>query len=114
MSRSLRRNRGSLTERLVNYFCGRRRGAAASVSGPRPGDELGLDMTRLRADMESPEVAGLIAANRRLAGRLGVSGTPAFLFLGPELVGVSPGALDASGMADLIASVQSRRRVGAG
>ena len=67
--------------------------------------ELGLDAARLRADMESPEVAELIAANRRLAGRLGVTGTPAFLFLGPKSVEVSPGALDASRMADLIASV---------
>ena len=68
--------------------------------------ELGLDAARLRADMESPEVAELIAANRRLAGRLGVTGTPAFLFLGPESVEVSPGALDGSRMADLIASVR--------
>ena len=67
---------------------------------------LGLDAARLRADMASPAVEALIAANRRLAGRLGVTGTPAFLFLGPESVEVSPGALDASRMADLIASVE--------
>ena len=67
---------------------------------------LGLDAARLRTDMDSPGVAALIAANRRLAGRLGVTGTPAFLFLGPESVEVSPGALDASRMADLIASVE--------
>ena len=68
--------------------------------------ELGLDAARLRADMESPQVAELIAANRRLAGRLGVSGTPAFLVLGPESVEVSPGALDASRIAELISSVR--------
>ena len=67
---------------------------------------LGLDAKRLRADMASPEVEGRIAANRRLAGRLGVTGTPAFLFLGPASVEVSPGALDAARMAELIGAVR--------
>ena len=67
---------------------------------------LGLDAKRLRADMASPEVEGRIAANRRLAGRLGVNGTPAFLFFGPASVEVSPGALDAARMAELIGAVR--------
>lgn len=67
---------------------------------------LGLDAARLRADMASPEVTARIAANRQLAGRLGVTGTPAFLFLGPASVEVSPGALDATRMAELIGAVR--------
>lgn len=67
---------------------------------------VGLDASRLRADMESPEVATRIEANRRLAGRLGVTGTPAFLFLGPNAVDVVPGAMDAGRMTELIASVE--------
>ena len=67
---------------------------------------VGLDAARLRADMASAEVAGRIAANRQLAGRLGVTGTPAFLFLGPTSVEVSPGALDATRMAELIGAVR--------
>ena len=69
-------------------------------------ERLGLDAARLRADMASPEVASRIEANRRLAGRLGVTGTPAFLVLGPGSVEVSPGALDASRLEALIAAVQ--------
>ena len=65
-----------------------------------------MDAARLRADMESPEIVDLIAANRRLASRLGVTGTPAFLFLGPESVQVSPGALDTARMAETIAAVR--------
>ena len=67
---------------------------------------LGLDAARLRQDMESPDVDARIEANRRLAGRLGVTGTPAFLFLGPESVEVAPGSIDASRMAEMISSVQ--------
>ena len=67
---------------------------------------VGLDAGRLREDMDSAAVAGRIEANRRLAGRLGVSGTPAFLVLGRDAVEVSPGALDAPRMRDLIAAVE--------
>ncbi len=64
--------------------------------------DLGLDLEQLRADMASPEVEALIAANRAMASRLGVTGTPAFLVLGPERVEISPGALDAGRMNALI------------
>ena len=64
--------------------------------------ELGLDVERLLADMASDEIAGLIEANRELAARLGVTGTPAFLVLGPGGVEVSPGALDAERLAAMI------------
>ena len=63
---------------------------------------LGLDLARLRADMASPEVEALIEANRELADRLGVTGTPAFLVLGPERVEISPGAVDAERLLALI------------
>ena len=65
--------------------------------------ELGLDVERLRTDMASEEVDALIDANRELASRLGVTGTPAFLILGPAGVQVSPGALDADQLAGMIA-----------
>ena len=63
---------------------------------------LELDMDRLAVDMESEEIEGLIEANRELARRLGVTGTPAFLVLGPGGVEVSPGALDADRLAGII------------
>ncbi|MCY4342239.1 MAG: DsbA family protein [Gammaproteobacteria bacterium] len=64
--------------------------------------ELGLDLERLKADMASAEVGALIKANRELATRLGVTGTPAFLVLGPGGVEVSPGALDPDRLAAMI------------
>lgn len=63
---------------------------------------LGLDTDRLTADMESDEIDALIDANRELAARLGVTGTPAFLVLGPGGVQVSPGAVDADRLARMI------------
>lgn len=64
--------------------------------------ELDLDLQQLRADMASPDIDALIEANRALARRLGVTGTPAFLVLGPERVEVSPGALDADRLVQMI------------
>lgn len=71
---------------------------------------LGLDLERLRADMASAEVDALIEANRELAGRLGVTGTPAFLVLGPAGVQVSPGALDTDRLAGMIDAASGRER----
>ena len=65
-------------------------------------DGLGLDMERLAADMASEAVGALIGANRELAARLGVTGTPAFLVVGPGGVEVSPGAVDADRLAGMI------------
>lgn len=65
-------------------------------------DGLGLDMERLAADMASEAVGALIDANRELAARLGVTGTPAFLVVGPGGVEVSPGAVDADRLAGMI------------
>ena len=71
-------------------------GAAADLAA-----ELGLDAARLEADMGSAEVARRIDANRALARRLGVEGTPAFVVLGPEAVRVAPGAVDAARLNEL-------------
>ena len=75
-------------------------GAAADLAA-----ELGLDAARLEADMESAAVAERIEANRALARRLGVTGTPAFLVLGPEAVRVAPGAVDGDRIAEMIEAV---------
>lgn len=52
-------------------------------------EEVGLDVDRLRRDMESEAVAQEITANLELARALGVRGTPAFV-IGGELI---PGAV---------------------
>jgi protein-disulfide isomerase len=56
--------------------------------------EVGLDLDRLKADMQSPEVEALIKRHYELADKLGVTGTPAFV-IGEELV---PGAIDVQTM----------------
>ena len=61
--------------------------------------EVGLDTTKLEADMRNPEWQKVIDTNRALARTLGISGTPGFI-VGTELV---PGALDLNGLKELVA-----------
>ena len=44
----------------------------------------GLDVARLKRDMEDPEVAKRIEANEADAAKLAISGTPGLVFLGPQ------------------------------
>jgi protein-disulfide isomerase len=67
--------------------------------------ELGLDLAKLKADMESPEVAKIIADNQALAQSLAINGTPAFIID----TQVTPGYLPAP---DLLASIQQVRESG--
>ncbi len=46
------------------------------------GKEIGLDVDRLKTDMESPETAALIADEMKEAGKAGVRGTPTFYING--------------------------------
>lgn len=59
---------------------------------------VGLDATRLEADMANPQWQAVIEKNRALAQDLGISGTPGFI-VGNELV---PGMLDLNGLRELI------------
>ena len=63
----------------------------------------GLDMQKLKADMESPEVAAVIAANQKLASELAISGTPAFVIDNR----VVPGYLPVDGLAAAIGDVRN-------
>lgn len=65
--------------------------------------ELGLDATRLEADMDSEQVGALIDRNYRLASELGIEGTPAFV-VGDELI---PGAVDQARLRELIEEARS-------
>ena len=51
---------------------------------------MGLDTDAILARMDSPEVTHVIAENRALAGRLGISGTPTFILDGQMLRGYLP------------------------
>ncbi|HXV24418.1 MAG TPA: DsbA family protein [Alphaproteobacteria bacterium] len=52
--------------------------------------DIGIDVEKLKADMEAPEVEALIRRHHEFAEKLGVTGTPAFV-IGQEMV---PGAID--------------------
>jgi protein-disulfide isomerase len=71
-------------------------------------DELaaaqGLDMARLKKDMESPETAGILERNRTLAQSLAINGTPAFI-IDDKLV---PGYLPKAELAGAINDVRAK------
>ena len=52
--------------------------------------KLGLDVARLKADMDSPAIQEILTGNQQLAAAIGVQATPSFV-IGSELV---PGAVD--------------------
>lgn len=62
--------------------------------------KVGLDVERLRRDMEDPAIAAALADNRRLAQELGINGTPAFVT--PD--GIIPGAFEIETLRQIIAA----------
>lgn len=60
--------------------------------------DVGLDVGRLEADMDSERIGELIDRNYRLASALGIEGTPAFV-VGDQLI---PGAVDETRLRELI------------
>lgn len=65
--------------------------------------DVGLDIVRLEQDMESVEVATVIARNLAIADSLDIGGTPAFV-IGDTLV---PGAVDMETLRDLVAKARN-------
>ncbi|HXS06139.1 MAG TPA: DsbA family protein [Rhizomicrobium sp.] len=53
-------------------------------------EKAGLDMTKLKSDMQKPEIDAAIAASKALAARAGIDGTPTFIINGV----MHPGAVD--------------------
>jgi protein-disulfide isomerase len=52
--------------------------------------KAGLDMAKLKVDMDSPAIDDAIAASKKLASRAGIDGTPTFIINGV----MHPGAVD--------------------
>ena len=52
--------------------------------------KVGLDMAKLKVDMQNPEIDAAIAASKALATRAGIDGTPTFIVNGV----MHPGAVD--------------------
>lgn len=66
--------------------------------------DAGLDVTKLKADMEAPAVAKAIESNLLLADKLGIRGTPAFI-IGDEL---APGAIKLDEMKRMVAEARKK------
>ena len=77
-------------------------GRAEEASVLRIAEEVGLDIARLRRDMEAPRVEDHIQTSMRLTQALGLNGTPSFV-IGDT---VAPGLMD---LAELRAAVEDAR-----
>ena len=64
--------------------------------------EMGLDVAKLQKDALGPEVKAVLAENRGLGDKLGLSGTPAFV-IGDEII---PGAVGVEPIRKTIADVR--------
>ncbi|WP_419799582.1 MAG: DsbA family protein [Terasakiella sp.] len=67
-------------------------------------EETGLDIARLKADMQSDEVNAEILSTRAIAQRLNISGTPAFI-IGDQII---PGAIPPQGLKEAIAKERQK------
>ncbi|PTL75894.1 thioredoxin domain-containing protein [Vitiosangium sp. GDMCC 1.1324] len=52
--------------------------------------DIGLDLTRWKADLTNPKLSAVIDRDQALAGKLGANGTPAFFINGRFLSGAQP------------------------
>jgi protein-disulfide isomerase len=78
------------------------KGQAAEASVLRVAKEVGLDIDRLRRDMETPEVDEHIATSMRLTQSLGFNGTPSFV-IGDALV---PGFVEQSKLEEFVSAAR--------
>lgn len=67
-------------------------------------EQVGLDLDRLRRDMDSPEVEAVLQRNFALAEELGIRGTPAFLTRNR----IIPGAVGVEALKSMIAEARQK------
>jgi len=67
-------------------------------------EEIGLNIERLKVDMQSDEVSAEILSTRAIAQRLNITGTPAFI-IGDQII---PGAMPAEGLKQAIAEERKK------
>jgi protein-disulfide isomerase len=82
------------------------RGKLEADTVMRIAGEVGLDLEKLKADMQSPEVEEHIATSMRLADALGFNGTPAFI-VGDQLI---PGFVEKAQLAEAVASARQTEK----
>ena len=104
-------SRAALAARLQNKYPAMHdalmgfRGQLDEAAIFRIAGDVGIDVARLRRDMESPEIGAQLQRNAALAPALAINGTPAFV-IGDTLV---PGAVDLATLRSLIAEARAKR-----
>ena len=66
---------------------------------------VGLDVEKLKRDMQAPEIDAMLQANQQLAAALDIHGTPGFV-IGDEIV---PGAVSIDALRQMIAAARSEK-----
>ena len=84
MHNALMENRGQLDDDKIMRIAG----------------SVGLDVERLKKDMQAPEIQDALQRNLRLAGELNIRGTPAFV-IGDQIV---PGAVSLERLKEMVAA----------
>ena len=79
------------------------RGKVEAEAVLRIAGEVGLDIEKLKIDMQSPEVEEHIATSMRLAEALGFNGTPSFV-VGDQLI---PGFVEKPQLAEVVAAARA-------
>lgn len=79
------------------------RGKVEAETVLRVAAEVGLDVEKLKADMQSPEVEEHIATSMRLAETLGFNGTPSFV-VGDQLI---PGFVEKAQLVETVAAARA-------
>lgn len=78
------------------------RGAIDEAKVLAAAEKIGLDVDKLKADMEAPEIDKAISINMSVARDLGINGTPAFI-IGERVI---PGAVGYRSLASTVAQVR--------
>lgn len=79
------------------------RGKVEADTVLRVAGEIGLDIGKLKADMQSPEIEEHIATSMRLAEALGFNGTPSFV-IGDQLI---PGFVEKAQLAEVVSAARA-------
>ena len=80
----------------------RQRGSVTEKSTLKVAEKVGLDVERLKQDMQSPEIEQTLGANMSVAQSLGINGTPAFI-IDDKLI---PGAVGFETLAGTVEQVR--------
>lgn len=79
------------------------RGKVEAGTVLRVAGEIGLDVEKLKVDMQSPEIEEHIATSMRLAEALGFNGTPSFV-VGDQLI---PGFVEKAQLAEVVSAARA-------